>query len=364
MHIYVLFCLVVSTIFCFSEENIENLDAMKNGIELGQKILDEKVERYNELLKKHHQKKQKGLQEKKNTQALVGSKRTRGGERVDDGSTGNAANAKVKDGSAVVEKEGDSSGDKAGSQIVEESADERELRRLSLEIEKEQDVLDRRVERYNQKLQKKSDQEAEDKAHDDLVEPLREEIRRLTNLVEHLQKDMKEFKQSAISGVKGIVTPEKKKIQDAFELALIALKEDVRAGITKLVQFLTDHPEDELAIEAHLKLGDAYNKIGRWDKAYAAFDTIKGFDQVIIPQIIEAKLGMAEAQIGKNNREAACMTLIKLEKSNNPMSDAQLNRYQRMLVDYHCSSKMDRDERKKQETKKTFSLLDNADKKK
>lgn len=169
---------------------------------------------------------------------------------------------------------------------------------------------------------------------------------------------MKEFKKSAREGVKAAVNPDNKTIQEAFEQALVLVKENVREGIVNLVKFIEEYPEEVLTIEANLKLGDAYNKIGRWKKAYAAFESVMHFDKAIIPQIIEAKLGKAEAQIGKNDREAACMTLIKLEKSNNPMSEAQLNRYQKMLVDYHCSSKMDRDERKKEKTKKTFSLLD------
>ncbi|PIZ32670.1 MAG: hypothetical protein COY39_04990 [Alphaproteobacteria bacterium CG_4_10_14_0_8_um_filter_37_21] len=318
MNISLLCCLIVSTVFCFSEEYAENLEALKDGIELGQKILDEKVVRYNDLLKQHHKKKQ-GI---KNYQKI---------------------------GVVADKKENN-------TQQPKETADERELRLLSLAIEEEQAVIDKRVEDYNKTLQKKSDKEAQDKERDNLLGPLHEEIRRLTHIVEQLQKDINELKQPGMTPLKVAISPERKNIQNAFEQALADVKNNVREGITKLVNLMTAHPDEVLAIEANLQLGNAYNQIGRWDDAYAAFDSVMTDSRTIIPQIIEAKLGMAETQIGKNDRESACMTLIQLEKSNNPMSQLQLDRYQRLLVDYHCSSKMDRDERKKEKTNKNVFI--------
>ena len=351
MNIYVLCSLVMSTVFCFSEENTENLDALKNGIELGQKVLDEKVERYNELLKKYHKEKQR-IKDKKNSEVVVGDQRTGDGSSADDKKMDLLADNQGKNGSALVKKEGDSSVKKGGEKLPEKTAAELELRRLSTEIEEEQATIDKKVESYNKALQKKTAQEEEDKEHADLVEPLKAQLQHLTNMVEHLQKEMKEFKQTARGGI----SPEKKIAQNAFEQALIALKNNEREGISKLVKFLEDYPEEELAIEANLQLGNTYNKIGLWDKAFVTFESVMENRKTIIPQIIEAKLGMAETHIGKNDRESACMTLIKLETSNNPMSEAQLDRYQRLLVDYHCSSKMDRDERKKEKTNKNVFI--------
>jgi tetratricopeptide (TPR) repeat protein len=320
MNKYILYCFLTSSFFCFSEVNVENLDDIKSGIELGQKCLDAKVERYNDLFKKTYKKNQKN------------------DRKIDDHVA--EQDAKLAD----IKKD-------------EEHAENSELKKLSEEIEKEQDLLDKKVEVYNQKLKQKADQ-AEDNSPEDLVGLLREEVQRLTNVVEHLQKEMKDFKKTGIESIKNGITDGKNEAQQIFEKALVALKNDVVSGVKVLEKFVADNPKDLLVIDANLKIGDAYNKIGRWDKSSAAFDAVLKSDKAMIPQLIEAKLGMAESQIGKNNREAACLTLIKLEKSNNPMSPQQLDRYQRLLVEYHCSSKMDRDERKKNDKKKILALLE------
>jgi len=136
----------MNTIFCFSEETVENLDEIKSGIELGQQRLDAKVERYNDLLKKTY---------KKNQQV-----------------------------------EGEPFSDQAQ---VDESIDNTALRQLSAEIEKEQETLDKRVELYNKTLKEKADQTMGNDP-EDLVVLLREEMQRLTNMVERLQKDVRDLK--------------------------------------------------------------------------------------------------------------------------------------------------------------------------
>ncbi|HCU06462.1 MAG TPA: hypothetical protein DIC42_02610, partial [Holosporales bacterium] len=294
MNIYILYCFIMSTIFCCAEPIVENLDEIKSGIELGQKLLDAKVERYNELLKQTYVKKQEHAPEQVQKDAIL---------PVDNA---------IKDVKSA-EKNSDTQTAEA------EKADNSELQQLSEEIEKEQEILDKKVELYNQKLKWKADQ-AEEKEPEDLVALLREEVQRLTNMVEHLQNDMKNVKKSGIASVKDVIGSEKNTIQTMFEEALVELKNNVRSGVKTLEKFVADNPQETLVTDANLKIGAAYNQIGCWEKSSAAFDAVLKSDKAIIPQIIEAKLGMAESQIGKNDREAACLTLIKLEKSNNPMS--------------------------------------------
>lgn len=146
MMIYILCCLMMSTIFCFSEGTVENLDGIKCSIELGQKQLDAKVDRYNDLLKKTYKKKQ--------------------------------------------QVEGETL---SGQAQEDESIDNTVLRQLSAEIEKAQETLDKRIELYNKTLKEKADQTTEND-QEDLVVLLREEVQRLTNMVERLQKDVRDLK--------------------------------------------------------------------------------------------------------------------------------------------------------------------------
>lgn len=195
---YILYCFMMSTMFCFSETTLENLDELKAGIELGQKVLDAKVERYNELLKKTYKQKQ--------------------------------ANEYKTDDHVEVQDE-----KHEGTKQKEKPADHSELQQLSEEIEKEQKTLDKKVELYNQKLKWKADQ-AEESGQEDLVGLLREEVQRLTNMVEHLQKDIRDLKQSSVDSLKGIITPEKNKIQTVFDEAWVEPKNNVRSDVKILEQ--------------------------------------------------------------------------------------------------------------------------------
>ncbi len=195
---YILYCFMMSTMFCFSETTLENLDELKAGIELGQKVLDEKVERYNELLKKTYKQKQ--------------------------------ANERKTDDHAEAQDE-----KHEGTKQEEEPADHSELQQLSEEIEKEQKTLDKKVELYNQKLKWKADQ-TEESGQEDLVGLLRAEVQRLTNMVEHLQKDIRDLKKSSVDSIKGIITPEKNKVQTVFEEAWVEPKNNVRSDVKILEQ--------------------------------------------------------------------------------------------------------------------------------
>ncbi|MDP2193375.1 MAG: hypothetical protein Q8K36_02475 [Alphaproteobacteria bacterium] len=313
----------------------EQLNAVRSGIDVAQKLLNQKVEKYNKLLRENHNAK-KRLESKD-------------------------AKAASQENQEVVLK-----GDRVvlvPDNTLEEQ--EKELKRLNAEIDQEQESLDRRIAAYNKQLENLKGRPLpgiNDNAAN--TDTLRQEIEQLKTLVGELKTQLNDFKNLAFDQLTNphLTTRANEKDKKALEEILNDKKNDARQMSEALLHYIQNNPESTSIVDAYIHLGEAYNTLGKWDDARSAFESALGNTMIINPQRVDAHLGLAQTEVGKNGREEACKVLLGLSRSNLPRTEAQLKRFQTMIVDYHCSSGMASDitDEQKQKNMPLASLINRS----
>lgn len=190
---------------------------------------------------------------------------------------------------------------------------------------------------------------------------LKEKVEQLTTTIADIKNDLKDMKdilqkkvqdKPKIKGQKlqqDIKKSEQKEntvepfVKKEFDEIVKIFEKTPEKSITLFEEFAYEHKRELIAIDAHLKIAEAYMQLAKWDLANRTLQNVLANTKLTVYQNVEALLLLADSQRNQNDREMACKTLADLERSNLPMTDNQNKRYQMLIVASDCSSKLDKD---------------------
>ncbi len=185
------------------------------------------------------------------------------------------------------------------------------------------------------------------------IEGIHVKLNHLIERVNAIQRDVDCLKPEQVTGLKKqteSVSFSKRdgdkgtlEMKTEYENALKIFQDDPSKSIDSFESFARKNKDHPMAVDAHLKIAEAFMKVAKWDLANITLQNILLNDKISVHQNVEALLLLSDSQRSQNDRVNACKTLADLERSNLPMTAEQNIRYQDLIVSSDCASKLDKD---------------------
>ena len=192
------------------------------------------------------------------------------------------------------------------------------------------------------------------------LKKLRSDLNKLVELITTLKKDMEIIKRDRAEGYVSDNVKRKKvssRMKEQFDEALKILDTSPDKAIDYFENFAKRYKNHSMAIDAYLKIAEAYMKMGKWELSIKTLQNIMTIEEISSVQKVEALLLMADSQRNQNDRTSACRSLADLERSNLSLNAEQNERYQKLIVESDCASKLDKDIKKEEEDKQKWSIF-------